>query len=226
MKTAWKRTGWSFYKDLTSIVTVLLFQHVAQSHQEKNSACHVNLQGYHSITVPAGDKVSVCGDVRLRKNSLRSLCVVESPKISSLPGGLFVESALLEIPHRPSSKIPIVLRNVTDRNVMLERQVIAQMMVAQYVMPTEPHAMAGPDTPHPQNDTLSFNLEDSPIPEEWKRRITDKLNNLHEVFAVDELSYGHTSAVKHHIWLQDDTPFRERPRPIYPSDREAVKPHL
>ncbi|KAL2088055.1 hypothetical protein ACEWY4_016883 [Coilia grayii] len=47
-----------------------------------------------------------------------------------------------------------------------------------------------------------------------------------EVFAVDDLSYGNISVIKHHIRLQDDIPFRERPRPIHPSDREAVKQHL
>ena len=35
-----------------------------------------------------------------------------------------------------------------------------------------------------------------------------------------------TTTVKHHIRLHDETPFKERPRPIHPSDREAVKQHL
>lgn len=40
------------------------------------------------------------------------------------------------------------------------------------------------------------------------------------------MSYGHTTAVKHHIKLTDEAHFRERPRPIHPSDQEAVKQHL
>lgn len=40
------------------------------------------------------------------------------------------------------------------------------------------------------------------------------------------MSNGHTNAVKHHIRLRDEAPFKERPRPIHPSDREAVKQHL
>lgn len=207
---------------------VLLFQHVAQSYQEENSASYVKLHGRHSITIPAGKKRSVFGDVRVKKNSPpHSLFVVESPETFSLPGGVFVESALLDMPHKSLRKIPVVLRNVTDRSVMLHpKQVIAEMMVAQYVMPSEPQKTAVSGTPQSQSDKLSFNLEDSPIPEQWKRRITEKLNNMPEVFAIDDLSHGCTSAVKHHIRLQDDTPFRERPRPIHPSDREAVKQHL
>lgn len=67
-----------------------------------------------------------------------------------------------------------------------------------------------------------FNFNDSLIPEEWKKHITDKLNSLPDVFAVDELSYGHTTAVKYHIRLQDETPFKDCPRPIHLSDREAI----
>ena len=46
------------------------------------------------------------------------------------------------------------------------------------------------------------------------------------MFATDDLSYGHTTAVKHYIILHDETPFKERSRPIHPADREAVKQHL
>lgn len=59
-----------------------------------------------------------------------------------------------------------------------------------------------------------------------KARITTKLNSIRDVFAVDDMSNGHTTVVKHHIRLKDDTPFKERPRSIHPSDREAVKQHL
>ncbi|KAJ7991580.1 hypothetical protein DPEC_G00285340 [Dallia pectoralis] len=64
------------------------------------------------------------------------------------------------------------------------------------------------------------------MPEEWKIRIRDKLNSIPGIFALDELSFGHTTAVKHTIRLQDETPFKERSRPIHPSDREAVRQHL
>jgi hypothetical protein len=37
----------------------------------------------------------------------------------------------------------------------------------------------------PPSERLSFDLEDSPVPEEWKKRIADKLNNIPEVFTVD-----------------------------------------
>lgn len=80
--------------------------------------------------------------------------------------------------------------------------------------------------PESSSGKLRFDLENLPITEQWKRCVTEKLNSISEVFATDDLTYGHTTAVKHHIRLQDDTPFKERSRPIYPCAREAIKQHL
>ncbi|KAJ7991583.1 hypothetical protein DPEC_G00285370 [Dallia pectoralis] len=90
-------------------------------------------------------------------------------------------------------------------------------------MPMTPSAQVDSQT---SDGKPSFNLDDSPMPEEWKIRIRDKLNSIPGIFALDELSFGHTTAVKHTIRLQDETPFKERSRPIHPSDREAVRQHL
>lgn len=73
---------------------------------------------------------------------------------------------------------------------------------------------------------LTFDFVDSPLPEEWKERITKKLNSVSEVFALCDLDYGHTTEVKHRIRLSDPSPFKQRPRPIHPSDYEAVRLHL
>lgn len=73
---------------------------------------------------------------------------------------------------------------------------------------------------------LTFDFADSPLPEEWKERITKKLNSVSEVFALSDLDHGHTTQVKHRIRLSDPSPFKQRPRPIHPSDYEAVRLHL
>lgn len=59
-----------------------------------------------------------------------------------------------------------------------------------------------------------------------ERANSGKLRSIPEVFALDDMSHGHATAVKHQIKLNNETPFKERPRPIHPSDREAVKQHL
>lgn len=131
---------------------------------------------------------------------------------------------MVSAPRRARSKIPVILKNITNRDIIFcPKRVIAEMAAA-CVLPlkTELLSCSG----QVPSGELVFDLDNSPIPEEWKKRISDKLNSLSEVFAVDDLSYGHATAVKHHIRLKDETPFKERPRPIHPSDRETVKQHL
>lgn len=49
---------------------------------------------------------------------------------------------------------------------------------------------------------------------------------MSDVFALDDLDYGHPTEVKHRIRLSDPTPFKQRPLPIHPPDYEAVRLHL
>lgn len=73
---------------------------------------------------------------------------------------------------------------------------------------------------------LTFDFTDSPLSVEWKERITRKLNSVSDAFALSDLDFGHTTEIKHRICLSDPTPFKHRPRPIHPSDYEAVRRHL
>ncbi|XP_055017481.1 LOW QUALITY PROTEIN: uncharacterized protein LOC129411251 [Boleophthalmus pectinirostris] len=201
-----------------------LLQHVARVHKTETKACPVKLHGERSITNPARQKICLLGDVRVGKANLNTNFVVEPPESSFLPGDLFVQSALININTRASNKIPVVLSNTTDHNVTLPLKcVIGEVSVVQRIMPL---ASTTEGSSQSSNGNHSFNLDDSPMPEEWKERIRERLNSIPEVFALDELSFGHTATVKHHIRLQDDTPFKERSRPIHPSDREAVRQHL
>lgn len=161
---------------------------------------------------------------QVRKANPNSFFILEPSEPSSLPGGLFVQCALISINNRASKKIPIVLSNTTNCAVTLRPKcVIGEISAVQSVLLLNSTVQAGSETSQSKH---SFNLDDSPIPPKWKQHIEDKLNSIPEVFAVDELSFGHTTAVKHHIRLLDETPFKERSRPIHPSDREAVRQHL
>lgn len=62
---------------------------------------------------------------------------------------------------------------------------------------------------------LVFDFGEAPLPEEWKERITQSLNNYADVFALHHLDFGHTSKVEHHIHLKDNTPFKQKARPIH-----------
>lgn len=74
--------------------------------------------------------------------------------------------------------------------------------------------------------TLKFNFSDASLPQKWRTRIMQKFNSYSEVFAQLELDFGHVTKVKHHIKLKDETPFKQRSRPLYPKDYEEVRRHL
>lgn len=78
----------------------------------------------------------------------------------------------------------------------------------------------------PGTKRMEFDFGGSPLPEEWKERVTKLLNSMPEVFSQHDMDFGHTNKVKHHIKLSDNTPFKHRARPIHPHHVDAVKKHL
>ena len=131
----------------------------------------------------------------------------EAPTSSPLPGGIFLLPTLLDVPYHSFSKVQVLLYNMSTHDVTLyPNRVIAEMMAAQHVTPVKSSegtpTSCGPQTigaETPLSDKVSCCLTDSPILAEWKNLIMDKLKDLPEVFAVDDLAYGCTSAVKHKI---------------------------
>uniref|UniRef100_A0A3B4ZHB9 Gypsy retrotransposon integrase-like protein 1 n=1 Tax=Stegastes partitus TaxID=144197 RepID=A0A3B4ZHB9_9TELE len=221
-----ERDGPEFTGRLHSQEFALILQHIAQTHESDIHTCPVKLHGKGPITIPAKQRYCVMGNVRVKKNSQNTSFVIEPHEQFKLPGGLFLEAALVDVPFKANSKVPVVLHNLSEHSVkLLPKSVIAQVCSVHCITPLGPsHSV--PHSDKPDNDHLNFDLDESPISQQWKKRILAKLRSIPEVFALDDLSYGHTNAVKHHIRLQDEMPFKERPRPIHPSDREAVKQHL
>ena len=221
-----EQDGSGFIQKLCSKDLAMIFQHIARTHEIDSHAYPVKLHGNDPITIPAKQKCCVMGDVRLRKHCQNTAFLLEPHEQHRLPGSVFLEASLIDIPFNSRNKVTVVLCNLSEHNVILQpKSIVAQLCAAQHITPLGPKQNA-PCQDKPVTDNLKLNLDDSPLSEQWKERITTKLNSISEVFAVDDLSYGHTTAVKHHIRLSDETPFKERPRPIHPNDREAVKQHL
>ncbi len=116
--------------------------------------------------------------------------MLESHENYQLPGGVFLEAALIKIPFKASSKVPAVLCNLTEHSVKLQpKSTIAQVCAAQHITPLKQNA---PCQAKFDSDSLKINLDDSPVSEQWKEHILTKLKSISEVFAVDDLSHGHT----------------------------------
>ncbi|KAK7877073.1 hypothetical protein WMY93_032211 [Mugilogobius chulae] len=175
------------------------------------------------LCIPAGHTVTLEGTARVSCPASDKWAVVEHPQ-SSLPGGLLVKTCLVTLPTQSPYKVPVVIANETEQDLFIPpRTVIADLGACQAII--SQHNVKSSDLPEPKPD-LNFNFGESNLSPEWKQRITAKLRELPEVFALHDLDFGCTTQVKHHIRLHDETPFKHRARPIHPNDVEAVRRHL
>lgn len=203
----------------------------------------VKLRGSDSNVIPAGQKVVLQGFASVSDVYTEKWALLEPPTSSSLPGGIFIDSRLITVPSYAPRKIPVVLRNETNHDIILPTNcVIAELSVPQDILPIQniPNSQLQSasclsqqqpaDSTNKQNSDTSLNLKfdfgDSPLYEEWKARITQKLNTYSDIFSHHDLDFGHATKVKHCIKLKDETPFKHRPRPLHPQDYEAVRRHL
>lgn len=207
----------------------------------------VKLRGSTPATIPAGEKVILQGVAGARTVTSESWVLLEPPSTSSLPGGIFTDCCLINMPTQHPYKVPVILRNETDHDITLQTNcIVAELTVVQEILqdthpnqktthpdkesfPSDNHRDAATSSSQQEikvEEKLKLDFGDSPLSEEWKIRITKKLNDYSDVFAHHDLDFGHTTKAKHHIRLKDETPFKQRPRPIHPQDYEAVRRHL
>lgn len=195
----------------------------------------MTLRGRKRETIPAGQRVALDCSVRVPTTHSEPYALLEQPTLSSLPGGISVDQCLITLPSQTPSKFSVWVRNQTDHDITLPLKcVVAQLSVAHQVLEnltTEKSdivkcTISSQICTQTTSSNLKFDFGDSPLPEEWRKRVSEKLNTYTDVFAHHDLDFGHATKVKHHIKLKDDTPFKQRPRMIHPRDLEAVRRHL
>ena len=169
------------------------------------------MQGKMPQVIPAGETVVVEGVALVSGLQDEKSVVIEYPSSSPLPGGLLVKAGLVDFPSYGTHKLPVVISNESDHDIVIPPKcTIAEVSAYQTILLKE-HSIAkqseplqkSAETQSSQEPTLHFNFGDSPVPLEWKQRITQQLNNMPEVFAHHDLDFGRTDKVKHHIKLSD-----------------------
>jgi len=194
--------------------------------QASDSHGTVKLQGKNPEVVPAGKTVVIEGFALVNDFQTERTVVVEHSSSSSLPGGLIVKSCLVDLPNQRPFKLPVIVSNVSDHDVVIPAGCkLADISTYQSVL-SQQQVSQPADAESSQKSNLHFSFGDSPIPPDWKERIVEKLHKTPEVFAQHDLDFGRTDKVAHHINLSDETPFKQRARPIHPADVEAVRKHI
>nr|XP_055074659.1 uncharacterized protein LOC129454170 [Misgurnus anguillicaudatus] len=188
---------------------------------------HVTLRGDNPEIVPAGRTVVFDGVVQLNHCLIEDLAVIDSTEMSNLPGGLVVASSLHALPGKRSFSVPLLVKNETQVDINISpKTVLANVCSVQKVTDISQRSDFSQAQEQSNEPQINIDFGDSTLPTEWKCRITALLNTMPEVFALHDMDYGHTDRVKHHIKLSNETPFKQRPRPIHPQDVSAVRKHL
>lgn len=178
-------------------------------------------------TVPAGGTAVVDGVVYLTSCFPENVAVIGCSELSNLPGGLVVASGLHTLPNKRFFRVPVLLKNETHADIVISpKTVLAEMYSVQQVIEVPQKGDALQVLAESTKPQINIDFGDSPLPTEWKSRISALLNAMPDVFALHDMDFGHTDKVKHHIKLSDETPFKHRPRPIHPQDVSAVRKHL
>ncbi|KAK7929735.1 hypothetical protein WMY93_006130 [Mugilogobius chulae] len=153
-----------------------------------------------------------------------SQSVILQHPASTLPGGLCVSSCLITLPALPPFKVPVVVTNESEQDTFIPPLSIIGDLEAYHCILSEQRVTQHPAENPPSK--LNLNFGESPLSPEWRKRVTEKLNTIADVFSQHDLDFGCTTAVKHQIPLHDPTPVKQRARPIHPQDIEAVRRHL
>ncbi|XP_073670179.1 uncharacterized protein [Paramisgurnus dabryanus] len=187
----------------------------------------VRLQSKEPVVIPAQQTVALCGRTNVDCLPAKECVLLEPPTTFSLPGGVFLPSGVIQLPSFPSQKLTIQLQNELNRDVVLQpNAVVAEVHAIETIIPQECGVGSVPTCQNRSNAGITFNFGDSPLSQEWRDKISKKLSEMSDVFAQHDLDFGRTSKVKHHIKLSDETPFKQRARPIHPHDLAAVRRHL
>lgn len=210
---------------------VLNILHRRQESSARSILGCIKMVGKTPEVVPSGQSVVLEGMACVSNAHSENYVLLEQPSSSSLPSGLLVSASLVNLPRKQPCMLPVALKNETEHDISIpSTTVLADIHAVVQVIHKE-QTVKEPNPPcmereSPKLTKLSFDFGDSPLPSEWKERVTTMLHSMSDVFSHHDLDFGRTDKVKHRIKLSDESPFKYRPRPIHPHDVDAVRKHL
>ncbi|KAK7918879.1 hypothetical protein WMY93_010163 [Mugilogobius chulae] len=194
----------------------------SQSHAEDTAIGQVKWQGPGPLTIAPGEKFYATCKVEQKTTKPQDIVLIEAPAMSQLPSGVLVQPGVLPESDINENSFKVLVHNESEKPTCIQvGTVIAEMHAVDVV--TNPQTLES----HVQVlDPNLFDFGDSPVPEEWKNRLRQKLAERRNVFSLDEWDVGLAKDVEHKIRLSDSTPFRERSRRLAPADIDDVRRHL
>ncbi|KAL6478669.1 hypothetical protein MHYP_G00121020 [Metynnis hypsauchen] len=182
----------------------------------------VRWQGPGPLTIAPWVERYIACSVEPIQSLFKEILLIETPSSLALPPGVVIQPVVF-----PPSEIKAKSLKVLLHNESLKDASIPVGTVIAHMYSTDTVAVAHKSDGRPEKlDPSLFDFGQSPIPENWKNRLSNKLAERPNVFSLNEWDVGLAKGVEHHIRLSDSRPFREWSRRIAPADVEDVRRHI
>jgi hypothetical protein len=203
---------------------------------EDGSVGVVTVQSKRAIIIKPGETRTIPGASRNCPVSQSFPAVLdETVGPSELPDGLLLKSSLITMSGTGRSRVNVPVTNTSRQPVVIRpKTIVAELFMPEWVRSVgwngkdremgNKTARCDAATAN-QKEGPSFTLDPS-MSDEWKQRANSLLADFSDVFSKHDFDIGRTDSVEHKISLTDDTPFRERSRPIPPKDLEDARRHI
>ncbi len=195
----------------------------AQEQLNKNEVLgQIKWKGPGPLSIAPGVKHYATCKVERQSAPSKDFVLIDAPTAMLLPAGVLVQPGVLSDADVDDNSFTVLIQNESKKTTSLPvGTVIAEMYAVDTVTPIQPSELTTETL-----DPSLFNFGDSPIPEEWKSRLRQKLAERRNVFSLHEWDVGLAKGVEHHIRLHDPRPFRERSRRLAPADIDDVRRHI
>lgn len=189
-----------------------------------NSQGTVWFPGFKPVKICPGESRRIRGILKYSGELAAKTFLVDQPEEFCFPEELLVRAEVQPATAVHSKRLGVTVRNVSTRPVTLKRGMrIANVFPVDVVHSVSSSKESSAET----GLTLdSFEFGDSPVSEEWKRKLAKEMLKRKVVFSCNEFDVGCSKSTQHNIRVTDDRPFRERSRRLAPADIEDVRQHL
>ncbi|KAJ8279372.1 hypothetical protein COCON_G00064380 [Conger conger] len=130
------------------------------------------------VLVPAGHTVILEGSAKVQDPFTDRWAIVEHPTRSSLPGGLSIQTRLITLSSTAPHKVPGVVANDTEQAITISPLSVIAELGAFHSIICQHSVTSSHVSEEEPSSGLNFNFGDSPLPPEWKERLTEKLGAM------------------------------------------------
>lgn len=179
-------------------------------------------QGSSPLSLPPGKEVQITCKVHCQQALGKEILMVDSSPLAPLPGDVLLQPMVV-----PSHAVQVNNFRILVENQSARETIIPIGTIMRHIYRTE-SVISVPCQKQERAvfDSDRIDFGDSPVPEEWKDRLKQKLAERPHVFSANEWDVGLAKNVEHTIRLVDTRTFRQRSRRLTPADIEDVRKHL